>query len=499
MNIPEKDGIKSPDAAPKAGFLTIFPSIMLPMFMAMIDQTIVASALPAIGSDLGRLEMIAWVVVAYLIAAAISAPVTGRLGDAFGRRKLLIIALFISMAGGLMCALSTSLEMLIASRVLQGLGGGGLMATSQALIGQSVAARERARYQGYIASIAVTASMMGPVVGGFLTEFFGWRSIFLLNLPLGLLAAFLVMRLPPRKGPRDPFRFDWVGLVLFSVFVWSLLTALDQVRPPFDAGQSYALWLGLVAIFALIALIWYERRIKNPLLPLPILRNPSIWRSDVLTMCHGAFLVSLITFMPIYFRAVREMSASEIGLLMLPLTVCLGLGSFITGQLVSRTGATAIMPSIGMPIASIMILILSFYAHEMSTFTVSVLLGVVSIFLGTVMGVVHVTVLSEASSKVLGAASGLIQLSRSLGAATGTAIVGIVLFSVVLSLVPELSGDLSRILQNAGTDEAGALAPSLAISGREAISHAFGYVFMVIGGFGILGSIIAWTIPRRSV
>ena len=173
-------------------FLTVFPSIMLPMFLAVADQTIVATALPTIASNLGEIERASWVVVSYLIANTIAAPVYGRLGDTFGRRPMMILGLAIFMVGSVLCALSPNIEWLTAFRVLQGFGGGGLMTLSQALIGETIPPRERGRYQGYLAGVSVSSSTFGPVAGGYLTEAFGWQSIFLVNVPLGLVAVVLM-------------------------------------------------------------------------------------------------------------------------------------------------------------------------------------------------------------------------------------------------------------------------------------------------------------------
>jgi MFS family permease len=173
----------------QALFLTVFPSIMLPMFLAVADQTIVATALPAIASSLGEVERVSWVVVSYLIANTIAAPVYGRLGDSFGRRRMMLAALALFVIGSLLCALAPNIEVLTAMRVLQGFGGGGLMTLSQALIGETFPPRERGRYQGYLAGVAVSSSTFGPVAGGYLTQALGWQSIFLINLPLGLVAA----------------------------------------------------------------------------------------------------------------------------------------------------------------------------------------------------------------------------------------------------------------------------------------------------------------------
>ena len=200
-------GVKYP------AFWTVFPSIMLPMFLAVVDQTIVATALPAIAAATGQVERASWVVVSYLIAATIAAPIYGRLGDAFGRRRLMFAALTVFILASLLCAAASTIELLTLARVLQGFGGGGLMTLSQALVGEAIPPRERARYQGYLASVAVCANTFGPVAGGFLTEHFGWQSIFLINVPIGLGAVALTSRLssPKTRAKASPF---WIMLLL---------------------------------------------------------------------------------------------------------------------------------------------------------------------------------------------------------------------------------------------------------------------------------------------
>src|SRR5262245_51926463 len=224
-----KDDI-DPKPSPGRLFLTIFPSIMLPMFLAVVDQTIVSTALPAIAASLGEVERATWVVVGYLVAGTIAAPVYGQLGDLFGRRRLMFAALALFMAASLRCALAGSMQMLTIGRVIQGLGGGGLMTLSQALVGESIPPRERARYQGYLAAVAVTANSFGPVAGGFLTEHLGWRSVFFINLPIGIVAVLLTLRLEALPGSRKPLRFDIPGLVLFVLFVVPVLLALERAQ-----------------------------------------------------------------------------------------------------------------------------------------------------------------------------------------------------------------------------------------------------------------------------
>jgi len=468
---------------------------MLPMFLAMIDSTIVTTALSAIAADLGGVERTPWIIVSYLISAAIVTPVYGRLGDVFGRRRLMALALVIAMAGSALCAVAQSMEMLILSRLLHGLGSGGLMTLSQALVGQAVPPQDRARYQGYLAGVAVCASAFGPVAGGFMTEHFGWRSIFLVNIPLVLLAIVLVFRLPPRSTPREPFRFDFLGLLLFAVFISALLLLLEQLR----RWTGIELWLltGLLAVIGITfpLLLWQERRIKHPLLPIPLLSNPTIWRSDALAMCHGGLFVSMLTFLPIYFSTVRGMSAAEMGLLMLPTTMGVGVGSILTGQIITRTHRTAIMPSIGLIFTTALLFGLGLGMERLDTHTLALAFGLVSLTLGTVMGVVQVSVQSEATPGMIGIAAASVQLSRSVGAAIGTALAGSLLFALVAGSGLVDAPTLQAILQ--GGSSLSAMDAGKVANLRAEIGDSFRYVFLLLALYGAGGCFMAWSLPRR--
>ncbi len=467
---------------------------MLPLFIGVMDQTIVATALPAIAASLGELEQIAWVVVAYLIAVATAAPVYGRLGDAFGRKRMMFIAIAVTIAGSLACATSGSIEMLVAGRFLQGLGGGGLMGLSHALVGQSVPPRDRARFQGYFSTVMVTASVIGPVIGGVLTEHFGWRSIFLINIPLCLAAALLLLRLASYRPPPQPFRFDFPGLLLLFTFVASLLVLVEQVRHFFDMNLPLVAGLLFATLASLLLLYLREKRATTPLLPIPLLSNPNIWRLDLIALCHGGLFVALISLLPIYLSAVREFSPSDIGVMMLPMTGLVGFGSFLTGKLVSRTGRTMIFPSLGLTVCAILLVILAFVVNELSIIGLGFYMGALSFFLGGVMAAVQVTILSEAGP-LLGTATATVQLSRSLGAAAGTAITSAVLFTTIAINGTEVSSDVLALLQGsaAAVGDLGAGAEAI----RANVASAFAGVFLTIAAFAGLAAYFAWTVPHR--
>jgi EmrB/QacA subfamily drug resistance transporter len=479
-------------------FLKVFPSIMLPMFLAVADQTIVATALPAIASSLGEIERASWVVVSYLIANTIAAPVYGRLGDTFGRRSMMLVALAIFVIGSVLCAISPNIELLTAARVLQGFGGGGLMTLSQALIGETIPPRERGKYQGYLAGVSVSSSTFGPVAGGYLTEAFGWQSIFLVNIPLGFIAAVMVLRLAGKPGDRRRTTFDIPGLVLFMMFVSPVILALEQLQRMDLRTLPMVGGLFAFGIFSLVLLLWQENRNTAPLIPPRLFKEPSIWRSDGLAACHGAALVSMLTFLPIYLRAVRGASPAETGLMLLPLTFGIGIGSIITGQFVTRSGRTAVFPTYGLLAATAGLVAIAFSIAQLSTTAMPWAFGLVTLCMGTVMGVVQITVQTVAGPRMLGTGAAMVQFSRSVGAAVGTAAVAAVLFSY-LALVDRQTASLFGAIIDQGPEAIASLATARQAIIQSEIADAFRAAFLMISAFTGIGVLLAWTMPLRRI
>src|SRR5262252_858203 len=479
-------------------FFAIFPSVMLPMFLAVVDETIVTNALPAIAAGTGNVERASWVVVSYLIAATIAAPIYGRLGDAFGRRRLMFAALFIFIIASLFCAASPTIELLALARVVQGFGGGGLMTLSQALIGEAVPPRERARYQGYLAAVAVCANTFGPVAGGYLTEHFGWKSVFLINLPIGLIAALLTRNLENIVPGRSNWRPDPIGLALFTVFVTTALLSLEQVQQMDRSALPLLGGLFAAATASLALLVRQETQAPSPLIPLSLLRLPTIWRSDALAAFHGAALVSLITFLPIYLQVVRGLSPAATGLLLVPLTIGIGVGSLLTGRLVSKTGRTTVFPVVGLALVTINLAMLALWMQTLSETALGWLLLWNGLCMGTVMGVVQVTVQFASGPLRLGEAAASVQFSRSIGAAFGTALVTAVLFAALSIKNPE-AARLFATMTEQGARFASNLPATQQADIRAVIADAFRVAFLSIAGFTAAGFFLALSIPLRRI
>jgi MFS family permease len=336
----------------------------------------------------------------------------------------------------------------------------------------------------------VTSSVFGPVVGGYLTWHFGWRSIFLINVPLSLLAMALSFRLAPGKARAKDWTFDAWGLVLYVAAITPALLTLEQVQN--SAGASArVLALGAVAVVAATLLVRQEQRAPYPLLPVALLRQPTIWRSDALAGCHGAVLVSLVTFLPLFLHVDRQSSAADTGVLLLPLMCGIGVGSMLTGRIVSVTGYTTIMPSCGLLAATAGLTLLAFEAAHMSDKALAWLLLLSGLSMGTVMGVVQVTVQNAAGGANLGAAAASVQLARSVGAAVGTALVGSILFSWIGHSSPQTVAYFSAMVAQNSLLQS----PQGAVDGE--IEAAFRAAFLTVAAFAALGAALAWSIPSR--
>jgi MFS family permease len=479
-------------------FMTVFPPIILPVFLAAADGTVVATALPAIAASLGQVEQLSWIVVANLIASTIAAPAYGRLGDLVGRRGMMQVALAVFMAASLLCAFSTSLTMLICARVLQGLGGGGLMTLAQALLGENVPPRSRGSYQGYLSACIVAGATFAPVAGGLLTEAWGWQSVFLAYLPLCVVAMLLVTQLPPGVRSQGRATFDATGLILLTVFIVPLLLALSKLQRLDPAAVPLILGLIAIAAAALGVLIWQQLRTSAPLLALRLLRRPAFWRSDVMAACSGASLTALVTFLPIYFQVVGGASPAQTGLLLLPLTAGTSCGSVITGWLMTRTGRTAIFPGVGLIFTAITLVALALWSSQMSRGEMSWLLALGGLCQGSAMITAQVTVQIVAGTRQLGSAAASVQLARSLGSAFGVALAGAVLFTV-LSLIDPSAASLFFEMIRRGSQVLAELPGEQQSLVQAELAAAFRGVFLTVACFSCTIVAMAWTLPVQRI
>ncbi|MBM3588896.1 MAG: MFS transporter [Alphaproteobacteria bacterium] len=482
----------------RARFLHGFPTIALVIFLSAVDQTIVATALADIATDMGGIERVSWILIVYLVAATCAAPVFGQLGDFFGRRRLLFVALAIFFMGCGGCAMALNLPSLVIARVIQGFGGGALLTLTQALIGEIAPPRERGKFQAWIAGAYGFASAFGPVAGGFITQAFGWRWVFWFLLPLPLVCAYSARRLPdivPDHAGRR-WRFDWPGLALFVLTMGAALVALDRARR-FDAAYL-PLIIGLVAmaLFAGILLLRVERRHPEPLLPLPLFAEASIWRLLMLSILVVAAQVGLISFLPLWFQVVRGYDPAFAGLVLLAISIGSSFGAFFSGKMVARTGHAMRWPSIGLPVAALIWSLLAIYAAAMPLWLMLALLGVATFGSGTSYPVVQTTVQAAAGQGRLGIAAAGVAFSRNFGAALGAAVAAAAIFGAMALITPALTEGFAALVADAGALGARMGGDSVAQL-RAGLAEPFRGLFIIAAVLVGAASIMAWRVPLR--
>ncbi|TVR07959.1 MAG: MFS transporter [Salinarimonadaceae bacterium] len=417
----------------------IMAGIVLAMFLGALDQTIIATALPTIGRELGDAGKIPWVVTAYLIAATAVTPLYGKFSDIHGRRFALIVAVSTFIVGSLACALAQNMIWLIVARAVQGLGGGGLISLGQTIVADIVSPRERAKYAVYIAGVYLAASVVGPSVGGAVTQFLHWSVIFWANLPLGALALWLayttLARLPRYERPH---RLDILGAALMVAATVVLLLALSW------GGNLYR-WasLEIVGLIGFSIALWgaFALRLvtaREPLVPLGVLGNPVV-RLGVLAAAFGmGASIGLTIFMPIYFDAVWGLGAASAGLAVLPLMVGTVAGASLCGQLMGRVKHYKRGPTIGLAAATIGAGLLAFYAGDLSFWAVEALLVFISFGLGMILPLTTVTIQNAVEPHHVGTATGAMGFFRQLGGALMVAALGAIVFGGLAGGDPEM-------------------------------------------------------------
>jgi MFS family permease len=349
-----------------------------------------------------------------------------------------------------------------------------------------------------MAGTFMTSSTLGPVAGGWLTQHWGWTSVFLVNLPLGAIAVALAFRLPNRPTAGGTFRFDWIGLVLLAGFVIPLLLALERAQHLSLEALPLILALVAVAVGALWLLVKQERRASSPLIPVNILRQASIWRADAMGACVGAMIVGAVTFMPIYLQVVRGADPGRVGALLLPLTAGIAAGSLITGRLIGRTGRTAIFPSIGQGVVACGWITLAVLGGTIPLAWLPALFLLIALFTGSTMPVVQLTVQIAAGPKHLGAASASVQFMRSIGAALGTALVGAVLFAVLSAQDPQVAALFAEVVER-GPAVLDTVSPDMRALLATDIVGGFRGAFLAIACFSVSAMLLAWSLPMRRI
>ncbi|HYM49843.1 MAG TPA: MDR family MFS transporter [Candidatus Limnocylindrales bacterium] len=448
----------------------VLGAVMVVQFTSVLTSTIVSTAAPTIVDELHGLDLYAWIFTAYLLASSVTVPVVGKLSDLFGRRPFYIGGLLVFLLGSMVSGLSQNMVELIGARALTGIGGGAMMALSVTTLGDIFSPRERGRWMGLIMSVFGLGSIVGPTVGGFITDHFGWRWVFYVNLPLGIVSLAMLAWLLPRVRPSGRARIDWIGIALLVLAVVPVLVGLTW------AGVTYA-WtswqvigtLGTGAIVA-AAFAWYENRAREPVLSLHLFENRTFTVAVALSFLLGIALFGSLTFLPLYAQGVKGQSAQDAGLILAPMMIGFVIGSVIGGQLLTRTGRYRVQAIIGMALAVVGIALMSRLDAQSSW---SVAIGdmvITGIGVGAVFPILSVVVQSSFPYRLLGTANSARQFFNNLGAVVGVPVMTtIVLETFRHELPPRLPAAVRRAFAAHGQDIGQGLVSGVGQSGLSQI------------------------------
>ena len=450
----------------------IFAGLMLVMLLGALDATILATALPTIVADLGGLDRIGWVVTAYLLTQTVSTPVYGRLGDLYGRKRVLQLAILIFLAGSALCGMAGSMVQLIVFRAIQGLGGGGLIVTTQAVVADVVTPRERGKYQGFLGAGFGIASVAGPLLGGFFTTELSWRWIFYINVPFGMAAlAVISATLPPRASAKgDAIDYTGAGLLAIVLSGIVLLTEAGGQTVPWVSPQIL-ISIATIAV-ATVALVIVERRARTPILPLHLFADRTFALCTIVGLSVGFALFGSVAYLPMFLQIAQGSSPTESGLEMIPMMGGTLAASIFSGQMISRTGRYKLFPIIGTALVLLALVLLSGLTVDTSKVDLMSRLLLLGVGLGLVMQVLIIAIQNAVPYRDLGAATSSAMLFRLVGGSVGTALLGVVF---------------------ASTFKAGAAAGTDPI----AITQAMHRVFMVAAAVAAAGAVLTWFIPEH--
>jgi EmrB/QacA subfamily drug resistance transporter len=482
--------------------LTIYVAVLFGVFMSALDMQIVATALPTIAADLGNLELFGWVGAAYLLATASVTPFYGKLGDLFGRKRIYMFSIALFTLGSAACGLAWSMESLIAARVLQGLGGGGLMTSAFAIIADLFEPRERAKYQGYSSAVFTLAGISGPVAGGLIAETLGWQFIFLVNVPIGIvLIAALGGFMPHVRTGRTPSIDIPGGLLLAAGVTATVFWAEEALGGGYGGVMLYL--LPAIAVVAFVLFVRVERRAVEPILPLAVLGERTVALSLAISVISGVATLGMLNYFALFLQTVLALSPAQAGLMFLPSSIGSLLASIGTGLLMARTGRYKMFPVAAMALGMVVMLAFSQVRPDTPLALVAVLMFFFSASIGLQMQTLMVAVQSSAPHRDVGAATGALALARMIGASLGLAANGGLLGAMLMRAEGLLDADTLAALTVRLRDVTPAMLAELpqAAAGQVlgAFDGAFGAVFLFGASLFAAGLLLAVLLPNRKL
>ena len=412
--------------------LVIFSGLLLGMFLASLDSTIVATALPTITGDLGGLNHLSWVITAYLLASTVSTPLYGKLGDLFGRKLLYQLSIATFLVGTVLCGLAQSMVQLIAFRGIQGLGAGGLIVLAMAIMAEIVPPRERGRYQGWFGATFGASSVLGPLLGGLLTDRLDWRWVFWVNVPVALVAMVLTAVVVPAGERHERPTVDYLGAVLVTAASTAVVLVTTWGGAEYEWGSTMIIGLSVASVAMIVALVAVERRAPEPMLPVHLLRMRAVSLMSSVSLVIGFMFSATLAFLPLFLQVVNGVSPTASGLTLMPVMAGMIVSSTFSGRLITRTGRYRIYPIIGCVVQGVALLLLGTMGAGTSQLTVSAYMVLVGLGFGLTLQVTILATQNAVEARELGAATALVSFTRSIGSSIGVALFG-ALFNVFLA------------------------------------------------------------------
>jgi EmrB/QacA subfamily drug resistance transporter len=467
----------------------IFGALFLALWLAALDQTVVSTALPTMVGDLGGLSYLSWVVTAYLLTSTVAGPLYGKFGDLYGRKIVLQVAIAVFLVGSALCGLAQNMVQLIIFRALEGIGGGGLIVITIAVIGDLIPPRERGRYQGFFGAVFGVATIVGPLVGGFFVDHLSWRWIFYINLPTGILAMVVIAAVLPAGSVRRRHAIDYTGAILLTAALSAVILFTGLGGTMFPWGSPIMLGLLAAAVAATLAFIAVELRAHEPILPMNLFANRNFAVASGVGLIVGLSLFGAVTFLPIYLQVVKGVSPTTSGLLLMPMMLGMLATSVISGRIISRFGRYKLFPILGTATMTFGLAALSLLAIESRDWQTAIDALWLGLGMGMVMQVLIIAVQNSVDYEHLGVATSGTMLFRSLGGALGVALCGAIFAN---RLHAQLAGPGMDFLATALPGAVKGLPPELHEEYITAVMLALRPVFLVAAAISAVGFALTW-------
>ena len=479
----------------------IIAVLLLSMLLASLDQTIVSTALPTIVGDLGGLSHLSWVVTAYLLTSTVSTPLWGKLGDLYGRKTFFVAAIAIFLAGSALAGVSDTMGGLIASRAVQGLGGGGLIVSAQSIVGDVVSPRDRGRFQGLFGAVFGVTSILGPLLGGFFVDHLSWRWVFYVNLPLGVVALLATVFVLPGGLKRQRRKIDYLGTALLAVGVTALILVTTLGGTTYGWASGQILGLGAAGVVLLVVFAFVERRAAEPVLPPKLFANKVFVTAAAVGFVVGFGMFGAITYLPQYLQIVKGIDPTTSGLALLPMMAGLLLSSIGSGQLISKTGRYKVFPVAGTAVMSVGLFLLSRLTVDTGTVYSSFAMFVLGLGLGGVMQVLVIAVQNAVGYEDLGTATSSATFFRSIGGSFGVAVFGAIFANRLgVNLESRLAGQPLppgfSAASGASPAELGQLPPAVREAFVGAYADSLQTVFLAAVPFAVVAFGLTWLLPE---